>query len=147
MTCKKSLRELTLHIADWVHGHLPSDFTFSKIEKLSLWCVDIAILTKLSKESQSLTNLTMYHIVPDVKDQLSVLRDFISSIVMAPLMQELSIEDIKYDYFDCICNGIEKGLYSLKQKKQKIQINIELGKQRYINEIIANCQIVGIKGN
>ena len=48
-------------------------------------------------------------------------------IINHKLLELLFIYDSKYDYFDCICDGIKKGLCSSRDRRGKLTIFIQIG--------------------
>ena len=118
-TCGPSLQ--SLHLGDYNTIELPSHISFPKLTEFFLLAPTSDNLNILSKKAE------LIDISASITNE-SQMRETLQKIITTySELEVLFIHDVRYDYFDCICDGIEKGLSLSHEKKGNLRMLMQFG--------------------
>ena len=106
---------------------IPSNISCSKLNELFIECPTLTQINIISNNTKCLKKVALTKISEKITDKWLIKNTLQNIIINHPLLELLFVYDTKCEYFDCICDGIDQGLYSLKHKRKTLKIFIQIG--------------------
>ena len=106
---------------------IPSNVSFPKLEIISVNKPTTTTMNKILATTNSLKIIDLRRITSMITNKSHIKEMLTKLITTNKSLEMLIVHDTKHDTFDCICDGIEKGLYLSKEKQGNLKIYVSVG--------------------
>ena len=108
---------------------IPSNIMFNNLEELCIKLPTLEIINNILNKTPSmiLKRINLLQSSQNINDKVNMKQLMADLLIKQSSLESIDIVECQYDFMDSILDGIEKGLYSLQNRKGRLIIKLQFG--------------------